>query len=179
MNWWRPFLIMGIISGILFVYIVLRRELPSEKLVIKRPKVVVAKRIREFVDIYSEKVAYDIEIENLETDLQKGKIHKREYRTRYKQIDFKISELEKDVKNLKAEMREAGGVYREIIDKIELREAERDQHRESLKLLEVRYRQRKRVTPAAYRKLRTEIVKKTSKAKSSIDKLIAQLRDLM
>lgn len=179
LNWWRPILIVGIISLVLFAYVIARRELPSEKLVIKRPKVVVPKIIREFVEIYMEKIAHNYEMEKLESDLQKGKIHKREYRTRYKLIDQKILGLDKEVKGLKDEMRNAGGTYQSIVDKIELREAERDQQRESLKLLEVRYRQRKRVTPTAYRKLRTEIEKKISKAKNSIDRLLAQLRDLL
>ncbi len=178
LNWWRPAFIMAIISAVIFAYVVLRRELPSEKLLIRRPKVVVPKVIQEFVDLYSEKIAHDYELERLETNLRKGKIRKREYRMEFKNIDRKILDLETELKDLKSDMRTAGGIYKEIVDKLEVREAERDQHRESLKLLEIRYRQRKRLTPAAYRKLKNDLEKKVTKSKNSIDKLLSQLRDL-
>ncbi len=178
-DFFRPLLIAGLISIPLISFIILKRELPRKKELRLRPTEVPSHIIREFITLYSEKNALYIEIENLEENMARRKIKKREYRNQLKTIERKLSDLNKELKKFSDEISEAGGRYEKIIEELELREADYDMAREALEAIERRYRVSRRISTTTYRKLKKEEEKALQKSKKDKEKLIQELRELM
>ncbi|NVM01670.1 MAG: hypothetical protein HWN67_05015 [Candidatus Helarchaeota archaeon] len=178
-DFYRPLLIAGLISIPLISFIILKRELPRKKELRLRPTEVPSHVIREFITLYSEKNALYIEIENLEENMARRKIKKREYRNQLKTIERKLSGLNKELQKFSDEINEAGGRYTKIIEDLELREADYDMAREALEAIERRYRISRRISTTTYRKLKKEEEKALQKAKKDKEKLIQELRELM
>ncbi|MFX1449340.1 MAG: hypothetical protein ACFFCM_00775 [Promethearchaeota archaeon] len=175
----RPLLIAALISIPLISFIILKRELPRKKELRLRPTEVPSHIIREFITLYSEKNALYIEIENLEENMARRKLKKREYRNQLKTIERKLSDLNKELQKFSDEISEAGGRYTKIIEELELREADYDMAREALEAIERRYRISRRISTTTYRKLKKEEEKALQKAKKDKEKLIQELRELM
>ena len=172
----RPlFFIFLFILG-LAAYVIVRREIQTEKIIMTRPKLVASAVIREYISLYSEKVALDLDLEKLDTNLVKGKIKKRNYRTQSKIIERKMIDLDGEIKELSYHFESAGGRFKQIIEKLDLHEAEKIHARDGIKNLEKRYKMTGRISSTAFQKLRDDSLKRLVKAKSNIDKLIEELR---
>jgi len=172
----RPFLIILVSLIGLSAYIVTRREIQVEKIVMSRPKLVPSAIIREYISIYSEKIALDLDLEKLEDEFTRGKIKKRIFKTQYKIIERKMIDIDKEVKVLNVHFITAGGRFKQIIENLDLYEAEKIHARDGIKNLEKRYKMTGRISSAAFQKLRNENVKRLGKSKNNIDKVVEELR---
>ena len=172
----RPVFILFISIIGLSAYIIVRREIQTEKIILTRPKLVASAIIREFISLYSEKIALDLDLETLEDNFRKGKIKKRNFRTQYKIHERKMLEVDNELKDLNAHFITAGGRFKKLIENLDLHEAEKIHARDGIKNLEKRYKMTGRISSAAFQKLKNENLKRLNKAKSNIDKIIEELR---
>ena len=172
----RPLIFVMLSIFALAAYIIIRREVQAEKIIMARPKLVPSAIIREFISLYSEKVALDLDLEKLENTYSKGKIKKRNFRIQYKIIERKLIDLDREIKELDYHFVSAGGRFKKIIESLDLYEAEKIHARDGIKNLEKRYKMTGRISSTAFQKLRDDSLKRLAKAKSNIDKIIEELR---
>ncbi|NHI92317.1 MAG: hypothetical protein EAX96_07420 [Candidatus Lokiarchaeota archaeon] len=172
----RPLLFVIISIIALAAYIIVRREVQTEKIILTRPKLVASAIIREFVSLYSEKIALDLDLEKLENNFSKGKIKKRIFRTQFKIIERKMLDLNDEIKELAVHFSTAGGRFKQIIENLDLLEAEKIHAKDGILNLEKRYKMTGRISSTAFQKLRDDGLKRITKLKSNIDKIIEELR---
>lgn len=174
----RPILFLIIIVAICSSYVVAKRMLPSEERLFERITVVPTPIILEFCSLFEEKTSLVSELEKLDEDLKNRKIKKRIYRNQRKTAEKKILELNKDIEDLKINLRNAGGRFAQIANELEINEAERESAKDGLFNLEQRYL-RKKISVVAYQKLSNDLENRHKKAKTKIDKLLFELRDIL
>jgi len=173
----HPLLYALIIGCIASAYVITKRAIPFSKVEIKRKQEVSSSIVREFSILYEQKIAILMEVDKLDLDFQKRKIRSREYRKLLKTAEKNLSELDKSLDKLKPEFRSAGGRYKEIIDKLEILEGEKTTIKDSIARLQARYK-RKQIKPIAYRKLNTDFQNRLKKIKSTMERIVQELRDI-
>ena len=175
---WRPLTIFFILAILCSAFVLVKRGLPTEKRISERSTVVPTPIIMEFCSLFDEKVSLITELEKLEEDVIRRKIKKRIYRNRFKNAERKLFELDKDINELKIVLKQAGGRFAEIVNELEINEAERESAKDGVRNLDQRY-QRKKISTVAYQKLYNDLINRHKKAKTRIDKLIFELREIL
>ena len=174
----HPLLISLIIGLIASGYVIIKRGIPYTTVTIERKAIVPSAILREFCQLYEQKMAVMTEIDKLENYFRKRKIRAREYKKLLKVAEQNISEIDKALDELKPKFRSAGGRYSEIVEKLEFLEAEKMTKKDSLNMLKAKYK-RKLITPRAYNKLNEQMQKELDKIKSQMEKLVQELRDYL
>jgi hypothetical protein len=174
----RPLLLLLILGSICTGYVIVKRLLPSKERLIERKSVVPTPILLEFCSLCEEKVALVSEIEQLEEDMKRRKIKKRDYRNELKNKEKRIFELNKDIDDLKITLKDAGGRFAQIVNEFEISEAERQSTTDGLYNLEQRYL-RKKISIVAYQKLSDDLINRHKKAKTRLDKLLFELREIL
>ncbi len=132
--------------------------------------------LKEFTQLFEEKVGLYIEIEHLNDDYQKRKIKKREYSIRIEGSNKQLKELDLDIKKPKSRLIALGGRFKEIIDDLDVLEAERQSVQDTLMALEFRYKEGKIPSKAAFEKLYGENISKLKQIKNAIDSGLNELK---
>ena len=135
--------------------------------------------IREFCALYEEKNALILEIRQTEEDAKRKKIAKKNLKNILNKNTAKIDEIQEELIPFKKILLEPGRVFESIIKRLDLLEAERFSIKDSLNLLESRYKRGRLPSRAAYRKLSDNFKKKQKKIDRSIDKYLQQLRSYL
>ncbi|MCK4779934.1 MAG: hypothetical protein KAT57_07100, partial [Candidatus Lokiarchaeota archaeon] len=135
--------------------------------------------IREFCSLYDEKNALLLEIRQAEEDVKRKKIIKKKYRNILDKNTKKIEEIEKETIPFNKIVREVNATFENIISKLEILEAERLSVKDSLNLLEARYRRGRLPSKKAYLNLTENFLRRRKKIDRSIDKNIQQLRSYL
>ena len=174
----RPLLLMFILGAVCSSYVIVKRVIPSKERLIERKSVVPTPILLEFCSLNEEKVSIITEIEQLEDDMKKRKIKKRIYRNELKNKEKKILELNKDIEDLKVTLKAAGGRFAQIVNELEIGEAERQSTMDGLYNLEQRYL-RKKISIVAYQKLSEDLINRHKRARTKIDKLLFELREIL
>jgi hypothetical protein len=130
----------------------------------------------EFCSLYGEKIALLLQTERLERSMLQGKISKPRYRKEKKNYERKLRTLNSELVTRSQALIDAGGKYESNCRQLEILDAERVSAIEALHALEQRYRQ-KRITAAAYQKLRKDIEKRRDRAVSRMDRILLSLRE--
>ena len=174
----RPLIFLLLFMIVCSSYVIMKRVLPSKEGLPTRATVVPTPILLEFCSIFEEKVSLITELEKLDEDLKKRKIKKRIYRNQLKTAEKKILELNKDIEELKITIKRAGGRFAQIVNELEINEAERAAAKDGLFNLEQRYL-RKKISVVAYQKLSNDLINRHKKARTKIDKLIFELREIL
>ena len=172
----RP-LLFTLIAGIIAAAYVTTRKLRAEAkplVVTERP--VTLPVLRQFCGLYEEKIALILEMERLDDRFQRRRMKKREYQKQTASYKKNVAAIEKDIARLRPKLTKAGGRYAQTVKQLEIREAERESVKTSLIHLESRYRKR-RISLAAYQKLRRDLENKLKKTSSRMDRLIIRLKE--
>ena len=90
-----------------------------------------------------------------------------------------IDEIQKEVTPFKKVLMETSEIFETIVKRLDILEAERISVKDSLALLESRYRRGRLPSRAAYLKLSDDFIKRRKKIDKTIDKLIQQLRSYL
>ncbi|MFX0001421.1 MAG: hypothetical protein ACFE9Q_03200 [Candidatus Hodarchaeota archaeon] len=172
----RPIMITLLIAIItsVFVLIIKTRKKERDKAIIIR-EIIPISEIREFCSLYEEKNALTLEIRQAEEDTKRKKIAKKTYKNILNKNTSKIDELQKEIIPFKKIIISTNEVFENIIKKLDILEAERISVKDSLNLLESRYKRGRLPSRAAYLKLSDDFKKRTRKIDRTIDKLIQQL----
>ncbi|NVM55398.1 MAG: hypothetical protein HWN66_16955 [Candidatus Helarchaeota archaeon] len=174
----RPLFFILVLGVICTCYVMFKRVLPFKERLFERATVVPTPILLEFCSLFEEKISLITEIEKLDDNLKKRKIKKRIYRNQRKTAERKILELNKDIDELKVTLRNAGGRFAQVINELEINEAERQSAKDGLYNLEQRYL-RKKISVVAYQKLTKDLYNRHKKAKTKIDKLLFELREIL
>jgi hypothetical protein len=176
----RPIIFMLIIASIasIYVLIVKTRKKERDTIVLKREFIPV-NEIREFCSLYEEKNALILEIRQAEENARRKKIAKKNYKNILDKNTSKIDEIQKEINPFKKILLETNITFENVIKRLDLLEAERISVKDSLNLLESRYKRGRLPSRAAYQKLSDDFKKRRRKIERNIDKLIQQLRSYL
>ncbi|MFW9987909.1 MAG: hypothetical protein ACFFC3_04580 [Candidatus Odinarchaeota archaeon] len=176
----RPIVFMLLISFIASIYVlfVKSRKESRDKSVLKK-ELFPVNEIREFCSLYEEKNALFLEIRQAEENKRRKKISKNNYRKILDKNTSKIDEIQRELKPFKKSLTETNINFENIIKKLDLLEAEQTSVKDSLNLLESRYKRGRLPSRAAYLKLSDDFKKRSKKIERNIDKLIQQLRSYL
>jgi hypothetical protein len=148
----------------------------SEEDEIVREETIPETEMREFIAFYEELIAVRIDIKNLESDLSRKRIAKKNYSKQLKVLETKMKTTQEDLKPFKKFILNAGGPIAEIVKRLDLREAELISNQDSIKLYDDRYKKGKLPSKQAYNTLRTQMVDNGEKIQRQIDRLINQMK---
>lgn len=176
----RPILIILTISLIASIYVLIIKIRKKEygKPILKR-EFIPFNEIREYCALSEEKNALILEIRQAEEDAKRKKIAKKNLKNILNKNTSKIDEIQKEIMPFKRILMEPGEVFENIVKKLDILEVERISIKDSLNLLESRYKRGKLPSRAAYRKLSDDFKKKRKKIDRSIDKFLQQLRSYL
>jgi len=176
----RPiiFILTILLMTIIYVFITKSRKKEVESTLLTREFIPV-NEIREFVSLNEEKNALTLEIRQSEDDTKRKKIAKKTYKNILEKNSSKIDEIQKEINPFKKILIDAGETFENIIKRLDLLEAERISVKDSLKLLETRYKRGRLPSRAAYQKLSDDFKKRRRKIDRTIDKLLQQLRSYL
>lgn len=133
-------------------------------------------RVRDFVELYDEKMGLTIELERMEEDLERGGLTKHEYRRRRKVIDTRLDELGKALNIAKASLSAVHSRYEGMIRRIERAEAEIDATKVSEQQMRNQYRGGK-ITRETYESVIYDLTKRIDRARQNVETTIVTLRE--
>jgi len=176
----RPiiFILLILLMTIIYVFITKSRKKEVESALTTREFIPV-NEIREFVSLNEEINALTLEIRQSEDDTKRKKIAKKTYKNILEKNSSKIDEIQKEINPFKKILLDAGETFENIIKKLDVLEAERVSVKDSIKLLETRYKRGRLPSRAAYQKLSDDFKKRRRKIDRTIDKLLQQLRSYL
>ena len=171
------FILIALISSGYVFFVKTRKE--SEAYAAFRKDLLPINEIREFCSLYDEKNALLLEMRQAEEDVKRKKIIKKKFRNILDKNTKKIEEVEKEIIPFKKIVREVNATFENLISKIEILEAERESIKDSLNLLDARYRRGRLPSKKAYEKLSENFLVRRKRVDRSIDKNINQLRSYL
>ncbi|MFX0140136.1 MAG: hypothetical protein ACFFDN_41225, partial [Candidatus Hodarchaeota archaeon] len=176
----RPIIFILIIAVIAsaFVLITKTRMKEYDKAAIKREFIPV-NEIREFCSLYEEKNALTLEIRQAEEDAKRRRMAKKKYKNILSKNTSKIDEIQQEIIPFKKAIIETSETFESIIKRLDVLDAERVSVKDSLSLLESRYKRGRLPSRAAYEKLSDDFKKRRKKIDRTIDKVIQQLRSYL
>ncbi len=176
----RPITFILIISLIATFYVLIIKLRKREyDLVEIKKELLLVNEIREFCSLYEEKNAQFLEIKQAEDDAKRKKMAKKNYKNILEKNTAKIEEIQKEIAPFKKVLMETNETFKSIIKKLDILEAERISVKDSLNLLETRYKRGRLPSRAAYLKLSDDFKKRGKKIDRNIDKFIQQLRSYL
>ena len=170
-------LIISIIASIYVLTVKLRKK-ERDTVILKREFIPV-NEIREYCSLYEEKNAFLLEIRQAEENARRKKIAKKNYKNILDKNTSKIDEIQQEINPFKKILSETNITFENVIKRLDLLEAERISVKDSLNLLESRYKRGRLPSRAAYLKLSDDFKKRRRKIERNIDKLIQQLRSYL
>lgn len=175
----RPIIFILIISLIASTYVLLIKTRKRADTTDLSTKYIPVNEIREFCSLFEEKNALTLEIRLAEDDAKRKKIAKKKYKNILTKNVSKIDEIQKEITPFKKVLMETSEIFETIIKRLDILEVERISVKDSIALLESRYRRGRLPSRAAYLKLTDDFIKRRKKIDKTIDKLIQQLRSYL
>ncbi|MFX1524970.1 MAG: hypothetical protein ACFFCC_15795 [Promethearchaeota archaeon] len=176
----RPIVIILIISLIASIYILViktRKKDYGAPLITR--EFIPVNEIREFCSLYEEKNALMLEMRQAEEDAKRKKLAKKNFKNIITKNTAKVDEIQQELIPFKKILNESGEVFENIIKKLDVLEAERISIKDSLNLLESRYKRGRLPSRAAYMKLSDDFKKRRKRIDRTIDKFLQQLRSYL
>ena len=183
----RPALFSLIIGLIGLIYVTLRKvELPEEvtgphdeeDVIDSQPKQVGAppELLREFATLYSKKTALNMDLEKLDAARRRGKVKKREYMIRERDLKQQIDEIDIKLPSLRTELISYGAKYRDLVGQLELQDERIEGAKAGLRQLLLR-KKKQRISRVAFEKSRQDYLKTIQKATSASDRILLSLQE--
>jgi len=176
----RPLIFLILIALISSAYVLIIKSRKEEAVIAAfRKELIPVNEIREFCSLLEEKSALILEIRQAEADVKRKKIIKKKYKNILNKNTSKIQEIENEIVPFKKVVMEVNATFENLVKKIELLETERVSVKDSLNLLETRYKRGRLPSKTAYLKLSDNFLRRRKKIDRSIDKTIQQLRSYL
>lgn len=132
--------------------------------------------LSEFASTYSKKVSLSMEMETLESSRRKGKVTKREFMVRERDISNQLKEIESDLPSLKENLFQYGARYHDLISQLELQEQKIEGAKAGLRQLLLR-KKKQRISRAAFEKTRQDYLKTIKKATTATDRILLNFQE--
>ena len=132
---YSPLIYSLIILAVLSAYVIIRNNAKGkEETTAFREDVIPKEEIREFVTLYEEINAIRIDMKQLDNDLARRKMKKREYTKSRKMLDNKLKDTKEEIQSFKKFLMNKGGRFADIIQKLDLYEAQMIANEDGIKL---------------------------------------------
>ncbi|NHI83472.1 MAG: hypothetical protein EAX81_04150 [Candidatus Thorarchaeota archaeon] len=182
----RPFAISMIICLVALAYIAYRMtELPelvmseeddlqtaSEKRQVGAPLEVLS----EFATLYSKKTALNLDLDKLEAARRRGKVKKREFMIRERDLKAQLEEIDSRLPEVKDELSKYGAKYRDMVGQLELQNEKIEGAKAGLRQLLLR-KKKQRISTTAFEKSRQDYLKTIQKATTAIDRTLLSIQE--
>jgi len=132
--------------------------------------------LSEFANLYSRKTALNMDLEKLEAARRRGKIKKREYMIRERDLKQQIEEIDSSLPNLRDEMITYGPRYRDLVAQLELQDERIEGAKAGLRQLLLR-KKKQRISRAAFEKSRQDYLKTIQKATTATDRILLSIQE--
>ena len=132
--------------------------------------------LKAFVDAYEEKKKIDLEMESLETKVQKGRIPRRRYKVRRKTLEARLGTLSRSLAEFREKIRASGGHYSDMMLQLEIAESEINEVQAGVKSIEDLHN-RGELSIEAYRKRLADYQRRKEKAETTINGILLRLRE--
>ncbi len=132
--------------------------------------------VGEFARLYSKKTALNLDLEKLESSRKRGKVSKREFMKRQRDIKSQLAELDAKIASLKGQLIPYGSRYREVIGQLELHEERMEGAKAGLRQLLLR-KKKQQISRVAFEKTRQEYLKTVKQSVSAIDRILLTLQE--
>ncbi|MBD3405922.1 MAG: hypothetical protein GF411_07310 [Candidatus Lokiarchaeota archaeon] len=132
--------------------------------------------IRDYANLFSRKTALDMDLEKLESSRRRGKVTKKEYLLREKDIKSQLRDIASELPELRDKLVSYGGRYREMVSTLELEEEKIQGAKAGLRQLLIR-RKKQRVSRVAFERSRQDYLKTISKSTTTIDRILLNLQE--
>ena len=183
----RPMLFTIIIGFIALLYVSYRKvEIPEEVIgpkiedeyaeSISRQSGAPPELLRDFADLYSKKTSLNMDLEKLQDGRRKGKVKKREYMMREKDIKTQIEDIDSKLPSVKEELIRYGTRYRDLVSQLELQEEKINGAKAGLRQL-LQRKKKQRISRVAFEKSRQDYLKTIQKATSSTDRILLSIQE--
>jgi hypothetical protein len=182
----RPILFSLIAGFIALIYVMYRKvDLPEEIVGSgeEEPTATEAKStgappelLREFATLYSRKTALNMDLEKFEASRRRGKVKKREFMIRQKDIKSQMEKIDFQLPSLKDKLISEGVRYRDIVAQLELHEERIEGAKAGLRQLLLR-KKKQRISRAAFEKARQDYLKVIKKSTSATDRILLSIQD--
>ncbi len=183
----RPAIFSLIIGFTGLIYVAMRKvELPEEVtgprdeegVIDSQPKQVGAppELLREFANLYSRKTALNMDLEKLDAARRRGKVKKREYMIRERDLKQQIDEIDIQLPSLRDDLISYGARYRDLVGQLELQDERIEGAKAGLRQLLLR-KKKQRISRVAFEKSRQDYLKTIQKATSASDRILLSLQE--
>ncbi|MHA1246200.1 MAG: FKBP-type peptidyl-prolyl cis-trans isomerase [Candidatus Thorarchaeota archaeon] len=180
----RPLLFALIIGLVAALYVSVRKvELPVEGEMLPEEEAAVVRQagappelLSEFAKAYSKKTALNLDLEKLESARKRGKVSKREFMVRERDIKAQLEKIDAQLASLKEELISYGSRYRDVIGQLELQEERIEGAKAGLRQLLLRKKKQK-ISRAAFEKTRQEYLKTIKQAVTATDRILLSLQE--
>ncbi|MHA1957812.1 MAG: FKBP-type peptidyl-prolyl cis-trans isomerase [Candidatus Thorarchaeota archaeon] len=177
-------LIVGIVAG---VYVLRRkvevleegsgqREGETEAITTSRQTGAPPEQLREFANVYSKKTALNLDLEKLEAARRRGKVKKREFMIRERDIKSQLETIDSSLPALKDGLFQHGPKYRDMIAQLELQDEKIEGAKAGLRQLLLR-KKKQRISRAAFEKSRQDYLKTIKRATSATDRILLSIQE--
>ncbi len=182
----RPILFALIAGFIALIYVMYRKmDLPEELIgsgeeETTTPEVQATgappELLREFATLYSKKTTLNMDLEKIEASRRRGKVKKREFMIRQKDIKSQMEKIDSQLPLTKDKLVSEGAKYRDIIAQLELHEERIEGAKAGLRQLLLR-KKKQRISRAAFEKARQDYLKVIKKGTSATDRILLSIQD--
>lgn len=180
----RPLVFAFIIGLIATIYVSYRKIRPKGAAPIVGKSTVEVRRqigappelLRKFADMYSRKTALEMDLEKLQASRRRGKVSKKEYMIREKDIKSKLEELDNELPSVKDDLISHGSKYRDMIAQLELQNEKVEGAKAGLRQLLLR-KKKQRISRAAFEKSRQDYLKTIKEATGAIDRILLSIEE--
>jgi hypothetical protein len=132
--------------------------------------------LRKFATLYSRKTALNIDLEKLEASRRRGKVKKREYMIRERDIKSQIDKIDSELPSVREELLDYGPRYRDWIGSLELENEKIEGAKAGLRQL-LRRKKKQQISRAAFEKIRQDYLKTIKKATSATDRILLSIQE--
>jgi len=132
--------------------------------------------LSEFANLYSRKTALNMDLEKLEAARRRGKVKKREYMIRERDLKQQIEEIDTSLPNLRDSMMKHGPRYRDLVAQLELQDERIEGAKAGLRQLLLR-KKKQRISRAAFEKSRQDYLKTIQKATTATDRILLSIQE--
>ena len=183
----RPMIFALIVGIIAAFYVTYRKVEFPEEIVGKRvddatdlsqPRQVGAppELLNDFANLYSRKTALNMDLEKLEASRRRGKVKKREYMMRERDLKEQIEEIDSKLPKVKEDMTRYGPRYRDLVAQLELQDEKIQGAKAGLRQLLLR-KKKQRISRIAFEKSRQDYLKTVQKATSATDRILLSIQE--
>jgi hypothetical protein len=132
--------------------------------------------LRSFVDMYEEKKKIDLELDSLETRMEKGRVPRRRYKVMRKTLETRFDAVLRKLNESKEKIRAAGGKYSGLMLQLEVAETEIGEVKANVKNAESLHN-RGELSLEAYRNRLADYQRKKERAETTINGILLRLRE--